>query len=283
MEKPLQIINLSHSFKNLRITRRNLIVVEENSVANIVVCDHTLCNRSYLTNSLTEIFVGKNAGIAFDRLQNENSLSTQINNLFIHQLKNSRFNGNSISLHGGLIRNNFYMLQNEPNCETNLNGLFLCDDKQHVANYVLVDHASPNGTSNQLFKGILDNDATGSFNGKILVRKDAQKIQAYQKNNNLLLSSAARMNIKPHLEIYADDVKCSHGATVGQLDNESMFYLRSRGIGEKEARHLLMYAFANEIVSRISVPILKDRIIELVDKRLRGELSKCNNCDIHCG
>lgn len=283
MEKPLQVINLSHSLKNLRITRRNLIVAEQNSSASIVVCDHTLCNKSYLTNSLTEIFAGENASIAFDRLQNENSLSTQINNLFVHQLQNSRFNGNSISLHGGLIRNNFYILQNGPNCESNLNGLFLCDDSQHVANYVLVDHASPHGTSNQLFKGILDNDATGAFNGKILVRKDAQKIQAYQKNNNLLLSSSARMNTKPHLEIYADDVKCSHGATVGQLNNEAMFYLRSRGIGEKEARHLLMYAFANEIVSRISVPVLKDRIIELVEKRLRGELSRCNDCNIHCG
>ena len=131
--------------------------------------------------------------------------------------------------------------------------------------------------------GILDGDATGSFNGKILVRKDAQKTQAYQKNNNILLSTAARMNTRPHLEIYADDVKCSHGATVGQLDMEAMFYLRSRGIAEKDARHLLMYAFANEIVSKITIPVLKDRIIDLVDKRLRGELSRCNNCDIRCG
>jgi Fe-S cluster assembly protein SufD len=283
IEKPLQIINLSHSFKNLRITRRNLIVAEENARASIVVCDHTLCNQSYLANSLTEIFAGRNADISYDRLQNENSLSTQINNLFIHQLENSRFTGNCISLHGGLIRNSFYALLNGPHSETNLNGLFLCDDKQHVANYLLVDHASPHCVSNQLFKGILNDESTGSFNGKILVRKDAQKTQAYQKNNNMLLSSSARMNTKPHLEIYADDVKCSHGATVGQIDNEAMFYLRSRGIGEKEAKHLLMYAFANEIVSRISVPILKDRIIELVDKRLRGELSRCNNCDIHCG
>jgi Fe-S cluster assembly protein SufD len=134
-----------------------------------------------------------------------------------------------------------------------------------------------------LFKGILDDNATGAFNGKILVQQDAQKTQAYQKNANILLSSAARMNTKPHLEIYADDVKCSHGATVGQLDPEALFYLRSRGINEKESRHLLMYAFANEIVGKISIPVLKDRIIELVDKRLRGELSKCNNCDIRCG
>ena len=283
VEKSLQIINLSHSFKNLRITRRNLIIAEENARVNIVVCDHTLCQQSYLANSLTEVYAGRNAVVDFNRLQNENMLSTQINNLFVHQEENSHFTGNSISLHGGLIRNNFYVKLNGRFSETNLYGLFLCDDSQHVANFVLMDHTAPNCTSNQLFKGILDEDATGSFNGKILVRKEAQKTQAYQKNNNILLSSAARMNTKPHLEIYADDVKCSHGATVGQLDMEALFYLRSRGIGEKEARHLLMYAFANEIVSKITIPVLKDRIIDLVDKRLKGELARCSNCDIRCG
>jgi len=281
--KPIQIINLSHSFKNLRITRRNLVVAEENSQVNIVMCDHTLCNQQYLTNSLTEVVTGKSAVVDYNRMQNENTQSIHINNLFVHQEEYSRFTGNSISLHGGLIRNNFYATLAGPYSETNLYGLFLCDDKQHVANYVLVNHAAPHCTSNQLFKGILDDNATGSFNGKILVQKDAQKTLAYQKNNNILLSSTARMNTKPHLEIYADDVKCSHGATVGQLDMDAMFYLRSRGIGEKEARHLLMYAFANDIVGKISIPILKDRIIELVDKRLRGELSRCNNCDIRCG
>jgi Fe-S cluster assembly protein SufD len=283
VEKPIQIINLSHSFKNLRITRRNLIVAEENSRASIVVCDHTLRDQSYLANSLTEVMTGKNAILDYNRLQNENSLSTQINNLFVHQTEQSHFTSNCISLHGGLTRNNFYINLHGQHCETNLYGLFLCDTNQHVANFVLVNHASPNCTSNQLFKGILDDDATGSFNGKILVQKDAQKTQAYQKNNNILLSTSARMNTKPHLEIYADDVKCSHGATVGQLDMEAMFYLRSRGIGESEARHLLMYAFANEIVGKISIPVLKERIIDLVDKRLRGELSRCKNCDIRCG
>jgi Fe-S cluster assembly protein SufD len=282
IEKPLQIINISYSQKNLRITRRNLIVVEDNATANIVVCDHTLNDQSFLTNSLTEIAVGKNSGLSYDWLQNENGQSTHINNLFIHQHESSRYTSSIVSLHGGLIRNNFYAVHKGRNSDTSLNGLFLCDQKQHVANYILMDHASPNCTSNQLFKGILDDDATASFNGKILVRPDAQKIQAYQKNNNILLSSTARMNTKPHLEIYADDVKCSHGATVGQLDNEALFYLRSRGISEGESRHLLMYAFAYEIVSRISIPVLKERIIDLVDKRLRGELSPCNNCNLHC-
>jgi Fe-S cluster assembly protein SufD len=283
LEKPLQIINLSFSLKNLRITSRNLIIVEDNASANVVVCDHTLCSKSFLENSLTEIYLGNNAVLSYDRLQNENSLSTHINNLFVYQTKNSHFHSSVTSLHGGLIRNNFYALLQGEGAETHLNGLFLCDNNQHVANYILVDHAKPNCVSNQLFKGILNESATGSFNGKILVRKDAQKTLAYQKNNNILLSSTARMNTKPHLEIYADDVKCSHGATVGQLDKEAMFYLRSRGIDESEARHLLMYAFANDIVGKISVPVLKDRIIDLVEKRLRGALPKCNDCNVHCG
>jgi Fe-S cluster assembly protein SufD len=283
IEKPLQIVNMSYSGNNLRITRRNLIVADDNTTADIVVCDHTLSDRSFLTNSLTEIYVGNNAHVHYNWLQNENGQSAHISNLFIHQHDSSQFTSCVVSLHGGLIRNNFYAVQKGQHAETNLNGLFLCDGKQHVANYVLMDHASPNCISNQLFKGILDDEATGSFNGKILVRKDSQKIQAYQKNNNVLLSSTARMNSKPHLEIYADDVKCSHGATMGQLDSEALFYLRSRGINVDEARHLLMYAFANDIVSHISVPVLKERVIGLVDKRLRGELSACNDCNLRCG
>ncbi len=283
LTKPLQVINLSHSDRNLRITRRNLIVVEENAQASVVICDHTLSNHSFLTNSLTEVYAGVGSTIYYDWLQNENGQSTHINNLFIHLEENSKFNSSIVSLHGGLIRNNFYAVLAGRFASADLNGLFLCDNKQHVANHLLLDHASSDCTSNQLFKGILDGEATGSFNGKILVRKDAQKTLAYQKNNNILLSDTAKMNTKPHLEIYADDVKCSHGATVGQLDSEALFYIRSRGISEHEARHLLMYAFANEIVSKISIPLLKERIIDLVDKRLRGELSRCNECLVNCG
>jgi Fe-S cluster assembly protein SufD len=283
LDRPLQVINLSFSLRNLRITRRNLIVTGNNAACSIVFCDHTLCAHSYITNSLTEIFAGKDARIDFSRMQNENGFSSQIAHTFIHQEENSGVTSNTVSLHGGLIRNNFFTRLNGTGCESNLYGLFLGDDNQHIANYTFVNHAMPHCTSNQLFKGILDDNATGSFNGKIYVSKDAQKTQAYQKNNNLLLSPTARMNTKPHLEIYADDVKCSHGATIGRLDSEAMFYLRSRGISEKEARQLLMYAFADEIIGKIQVSLLRDRIIELVDKRLRGELARCNNCDVRCG
>ncbi len=283
LKKPIQIINLCYSFKNLRIFRRNLIVTDENSEARIIVCDHTICNRSYLTNTLTEIYANDNSFVDYSKIQNENNISTQISNTFIQQESNSNVTTNTISLHGGLIRNNVFIKLNAEGCENNIYGLFLCDLQQHITSYTYVKHDKPNCKSNQLFKGILDDRATGVFNGKIYVSGDAQKTEAFQRNNNIILSDEAKMYSKPHLEIYADDVKCSHGATVGQLDNEALFYLKSRGIGEREAKHLLMYAFANEIISKIQVEYLKRRIIGLVERRLRGELSRCNECDIKCG
>ena len=162
-------------------------------------------------------------------------------------------------------------------------GLFFADLNQHIDNYVNIDHAKPNCTSTQLFKGILDEQSTGAFNGRILVRQDAQNTLAYQTNNNILMSDEARMNSKPQLEIYADDVRCSHGATTGQLDEDALFYMQARGIPRKEARLLMLYAFAHEVIEKIQVTPLKDRINHLVDKRLRGELSRCNNCSMACG
>ena len=281
IEKPIQIINIGFSLKNLRITRRNLIVAEEGSQSTILVCDHTLSKRSFITNSLTEIYLGKNAKMEYPRMQNENGNSSQISNTFVHQEADSTFTSNTISLHGGLIRNNLFAKLNGEGAINNTYGIFFCDEKQHVATFTFVHHARPNCQSDQLIKGILDGEATGAFNGKILVDKYATKTLAYQRNNNILLSKTARMNTKPQLEIYNDDVKCSHGATVGQIDTEGLFYLRSRGIGYKEARHLMMYAFANEVMNKITLEPLKERMNEMVDKRLRGELSKCENCNIH--
>jgi Fe-S cluster assembly protein SufD len=185
-------------------------------------------------------------------------------------------------LHGGLVRNNIEIILDGEGAENKTSGLFLTDKTQHVDNYVFVNHNKPGCTSNQLFKGVLDDASTGAFSGRILVSRDAQRTMAYQKNNNLLLTSDAKMNTRPQLEIYADDVKCSHGATIGQLDQEAMFYMRSRGIGKDEARLLLMFAFAHEIIDQIQVQPLKERIDELVNKRLRGELTRCHNCALHC-
>lgn len=282
IEKPIQIINILMDEEEGMTQHRNLFILEENSQASIVVCDHTLSTSNFLTNSVSEFFIDKNAYFDFSRIQNEHNGSKQVSHLYFHQEKNSHVNANTISLHGGLIRNNITTLLNGEGCDNNTLGLYLTDKGQHIDNHVFIDHSKPHCTSNQLFKGVLDDFATGAFNGKVLVRKDAQKTQAYQANNNILLTDDATINTKPTLIIYADDVKCSHGATVGQLDNDALFYLRSRGINKKEAKLLLMYAFAHEVIQKIKVPALQDRIHDLVDKRLRGELSRCNFCQMNC-
>jgi len=282
IEKPLQIINVLLSDNDLLIQQRNLVVLEENSYANLVFCDHTLSDKKFLSNSVTEINIAKGAQLSQTYIQNEHNDAIKVNSIFIRQEQDSKVISNTITLHGGLVRNNMNVLLDGTGAENNTSGLFLTDKTQHVDNYVFIDHAKPHCTSNQLFKGVLDDSSTGSFNGKVLVSRDAQKTMAYQKNSNLLLTANAKMNTRPQLEIYADDVKCSHGATVGQLDQEALFYMRTRGISKEEARLLLMYAFAHEIVDQIQVPILKERLIDLVNLRLRGELTRCQNCAIHC-
>ncbi|MFA8435682.1 MAG: Fe-S cluster assembly protein SufD [Marinifilaceae bacterium] len=282
VEKPIQVVNLLRSNRDLMATQRNLIVVEENAQAKVIVCDHTLTHHKYLTNSVTEVNVAQNAVFDLYTLQNQHLNSVILNSTFIRQDANSNVQSNTISLYGGLIRNNQHVLLDAEGCENNTYGMYLLDRQQHVDNFTYVDHAKPNCLSNEHFKGVMDDEATGAFCGKIHVHRDAQKTQAYQSNNNLLLSDDAQINTKPQLVIDADDVKCSHGATIGQMDEDAMFYLRARGIHEKEARQMLMFAFAHEIIDKIRVEPLKERIDELVDKRLRGELSKCNSCAIAC-
>jgi Fe-S cluster assembly protein SufD len=283
MDKPVQIINLLMDEEDGMAQHRNLFVMEEGSQSSVIVCDHTLSQRNFLTNSVTELYVGQNAHLDYVRIQNEHNGSTQVSNFYLNQERDSNVSANTITLHGGLIRNNYNLRLNGENCENQTLGLYLTDRGQHIDSYVLMDHAYAHSRSNQLFKGVLDDYATGAFNGRILVRKDAQKTEAYQANNNILLTDDARMNSKPQLVIYADDVKCSHGGTSGQLNDQAMFYLRSRGIPLKESQLLLMYAFAHEIIGNIKIKPLQDRIHELVEKRLRGELSRCNYCQMHCG
>jgi len=281
-DKSFQIVNMLLSDEDIMVQHRNLFIFEENSDAKVLVCDHTLSPKSFLTNSVTEVYVGKGATLDLTRIQNEHNSSKQLTHSFIHQEGHSHFNSNNITLHGGLVRNNMQVVLAGEYAEAHLYGLFLLDKMQHTDNYTYIEHLSPNCSSNELYKGILDDMSTGAFNGKIYVHREAQKTNAYQRNNNILLSGDAKINSKPQLEIYADDVKCSHGATVGQLDEEALFYLRSRGIDEKESRLLLMYAFAHEIINNIKETALRERMDGLVDKRLRGELSKCNKCSMHC-
>jgi Fe-S cluster assembly protein SufD len=282
VEKPIQIINLLMSDEQQMVQYRNLIIAEENSQANIAICDHTLSPAKFLSNVVTEVFTNRNANIDVVCMQNQHNDSTQFTHIFAKQERDSNFSTNTISLHGGTIRNNVNVLLNDEGCENHTYGLALVDRTQHVDMYSFIDHAKPNCTSNELYKAILDDQATGAFNGRILVRRGAQKTQAFQSNNNLLLTTDARMYTKPQLEIYADDVKCSHGATVGQLDMDAKFYMQSRGISERESKLLLMFGFAHDVVGNIKIEALRNRIDELVNKRLRGELSRCHNCPMNC-
>jgi Fe-S cluster assembly protein SufD len=283
LKEPVQVVHLPMTGLDTLLHYRNLFILEENTSAEVIVCDQTLSPFRFLTNSVTEIYAGPSARFSYSRVQNEHLNSNLLTNLFINQERDSQVKTNTITLHGGTIRNNTHVLLNAPGAGSEVYGLSLSDRNQHIDNFVNIDHASPNCTSNQLFKCILDEQATGAFNGRILVRPDAQKTVAFQTNNNILMSDEAKMNSKPQLEIYADDVKCSHGATTGQLDENALFYMQSRGIPRHEARMLMLYAFAHEVIEKVDVVPLKERINDLVDKRLRGELSRCNNCSMACG
>lgn len=283
LKKPIQVVNLVDSKEDTFNQHRNLVIVEENAEVTLIICDHTLSPQKFLTNAVTEIHVGENAHFDIIRVQNEHNNACKITHTFIYQEKNSYASSNNITLHGGLVRNSTYHYLGGEGAETNSYGLFLADKWQHIDNFVNVDHAVPNCTSNQLFKGVLDEMSTGAFNGRIYVAQDSQGTLAYQKNNNILLTDDAKMDSKPQLEIYADDVKCSHGATVGQLDDEALFYMQSRGIDKKEARLMLMFGFAHEVIQNIRVDALRNRIDNLIMQRLRGELSRCASCMVKCG
>ena len=282
LNKPIQIINLVQSEEDIFNQHRNLIIAEKNSDVTLIVCDHTLSPGKFLTNGVTEIYVGENAHFDIIRVQNEHNNAGKLTHTFIHQERNSHASSNNITLHGGLVRNSTHHMLSGEGAESTSYGLFLGDKFQHIDNYVSVDHAAPKCTSNQLFKGVLDDMATGAFNGRIYVHKDAQGTMAYQKNNNILLTDDAKMDTKPQLEIYADDVKCSHGATVGQLDENAMFYLQSRGINKREARLMLMFGFAHEVIENIKIEPLRERMDNLVMQRLKGELSRCASCMVKC-
>lgn len=283
LRKPVQVVNLVDSQEDTFSQHRNLIIVEEGAEFTLIICDHTLAPSRFLTNAVTEVFVGKNARFNIIRVQNEHNNACKVTHTFIHQEADSYASSNNITLHGGMVRNSTCHYLGGERAECNSYGLFLSDKWQHTDNYVYVNHAFPNCTSNQLFKGVLDEMATGAFNGRIFVARVAQGTMAYQKNNNILLTDDAKMDSRPQLEIYADDVKCSHGATVGQLDENALFYMQSRGIGKREARLLLMFAFAHEVIQNIKVDALRERLDGLVMQRLKGELSRCASCMVKCG
>ncbi|MDR2627020.1 MAG: Fe-S cluster assembly protein SufD [Dysgonamonadaceae bacterium] len=283
LERPIQLINILTGNVDALYNRRMLVIVGKNAQAKLLVCDHTSEeNHKFLTTQVTEIFVDENAVFDLYELEESSINTTRVASTFVSQQAGSNVMINATTLYNGLTRNNYYVDLNGEHAETGLSGIAILGERQHTDNFVKVVHHLPNCSSNQLFKYVLDDHSTGVFTGRILVDSGAQKTNACQTNKNLCVTREAKMFSKPQLEIYADDVKCSHGMTTGQLDENALFYLRSRGIPEKQARLLLMYAFTVDVLDHIRIDAVKDRLRRLVEKRFKGELSKCAGCCNKC-
>ena len=269
VDKPIEIIYFSTGSESaLLVQPRNLVIVGENAHVQIIERHQSLNENPVLTNSVTEIFAQKRAIVDYYKIQNDNLEANLIDNTFVSQKQESIVSVNTFSFGGNLTRNNLNFYHFGERIVSHLNGITIIGEKQHVDHYTLVQHATPNCESHQDYKGIFSDRSTGVFNGKIFVEKEAQKTNAFQKSNNILLSDKATINAKPQLEIFADDVKCSHGCTIGQLDETAMFYMQSRGIPKKEAKALLMYAFSNAVIESIKIPELKQRITKIIATKL---------------
>lgn len=268
-DKPIEIMYFSTgSEAALLVQPRNLVIVGENSHVQIIERHQSLNENPVLTNSVTEIFAQKRAIVDYYKIQNDNHEANLIDNTFVSQQKESHVSVHTFSFGGNLTRNNLNFYHFGERLTSTLNGITIIGEKQHVDHYTLVNHATPNCESFQDYKGIFSDRSTGVFNGKVYVEKEAQKTNAFQKSNNILLGDKSTINAKPQLEIFADDVKCSHGCTVGQLDETAMFYMQARGIPKKEAKALLMYAFSNAVIENIKIPELKKRITTIIANKL---------------
>ena len=269
LERPISITYISKNNSNVFATHpRNLIFMGENSKATIIENYIGIDDTNYFTNAVTETSLSQGSSLEHYKIQQESSNAFHIGNLNTSQDKDSRFESHSISIGGALVRNDINAQLNEEGAEITMNGLYMTDKAQHIDNHTRVDHFKPYTQSNQNYRGVLNGKSRGVFNGKVVVHPQAQKIEAYQNNANLLLSDDAEIDTKPELEIYADDVKCNHGATIGQLDNDMLFYLRSRAVDEQTARSLLTYAFADEIINNISFQSIKNKLEHLIIGRL---------------
>ena len=268
-DKPIEIINFSTGTEAaLMVQPRNLIIVGENAHVQIIERHQSLNSNPVLTNSVTEIFAKKRANVDYYKIQNDVQTANLIDNTYIAQKQESRVAVHTFSFGGNMTRNNLNFYHQGERIDSTLKGITIIGDKQHVDHFTLVHHAQPNCESHQNYKGIFGDSSTGVFNGKIYVEKEAQKTDAFQQNNNILLGDKATINAKPQLEIFADDVKCSHGCTIGQLDESAMFYMQQRGIPKKEAKALLMYAFTSEVTNSVKIPELKAKIARIIADKL---------------
>ncbi|SES83408.1 Fe-S cluster assembly protein SufD [Prevotella sp. kh1p2] len=280
VDRCIQVVNLLRADVDLMVNRRVLIVMEEGSEAKFLFCDHTADDRNFLATQVIEAYVGANASLDLYCMEETHARNKRVSNVYVEQLENSRFNHNVITLHNGITRNRLDLLLKGEGAECWVNGCVIADKNQHVDNNTLIDHQVPHCDSHELYKYVLDGHAVGAFAGRVLVRHDAQKTNSIERNQNLCASPTARMYTQPMLEIYADDVKCAHGSTVGQLNDAALFYMRQRGVSMEEAKLLLEFAFINEVIDQMKLEPLRDRLHYLVEKRFRGELSKCEDCKL---
>ena len=286
VDRTIQIVNILKApslwgragGEALMVNRRVLIILEEGAEIKMLFCDHTADDRPFLTTQVIEAYVGDNASLDLYCLEETHYKNVRVSNVYIDQQANSRVNHNVITLHNGITRNRLDLTLSGEGAECGCYGCVIADKEQHVDNNTLITHRVPHCTSNELYKYVLGDKSTGAFAGRVLVEHGAQKTTSQMTNQNLTATREARMYTQPMLEIYADDVKCAHGSTVGQLNDAALFYMRQRGISLGEARLLLQNAFINEVIDKMRLEPLRDRLHYLVEKRFRGELSKCAGC-----
>lgn len=266
VKKPIHIINITTE-NNLITNTRTIVKAHDNSSVKVIESFVNLQSEESFTNNVSEFFLNPSSHVEYNKIQNKAGESYHVSTEQVYQRKDSEFTINTITLDGTLVRNNLNIEIHGEGCETNLNGVYLGKNKNHIDNHTIVDHLKPNCNSNEVYKGILDNQSVGVFNGKVFVRPDAQKTNAYQQNNNILLTDDAVINSKPELEIYANDVKCSHGSTTGQLDEEAIFYLQARGVGRKSAVNMMITAFAKDALDKVSIEALKNYVDTKIEVR----------------
>ena len=280
VDRAIQVINILRSDVALMVNRRVLIIVEEGAEIKLLFCDHAADDQQFLTTQVIEAYVGKNARLGLYCLEETHAKNVRVSNVYINQQRDSHVCHNVITLHNGTTRNKLDLTFSGEGAECECYGCVIADKQQHVDNNTLITHKAPHCTSSELYKYVLNDEATGAFAGRVLVEPGAQKTSSQMTNQNLCASRQSRMYTQPMLEIYADDVKCAHGSTVGQLNDAALFYMRQRGISEAEAKMLLQQAFVGEAIDRIDLQPLRDRLHHLVEMRFRGKLSKCEGCKL---
>ena len=283
LPRSVQLVNTIRSRTNVMVNRRILVIMEPRSEARLLVCDHSMDDVKSLNTQVVEIFAEEGAYFDYYDLEESTTSSTRFSSLYAEQAALSNVLINGITLNNGLTRNNYRITLNGEGAETILCGMAVQDSNQQVDTYTVITHVAPYCKSKELFKNVLDDHSVGVFSGRIVVAEGAQKTAAYQTNRNMCLTRDARMYSKPQLEIYADDVKCSHGMTTGQIDEQALFYMQSRGISHEEARTLLSVAFTSDVIENVRLTPLKDRLRFLVEKRFRGELVHCAGCSALSG